>query len=465
MPTVAELQETQDKALYEMRELQGLAHRENRDLTEDENRRFDEQYAIINTVREQHDRAQRLALAERATIGFQPSQPSDNGEISDNRAGPTPHILRACELTERDAPGAIREANWQNEGTLRMGNAADLFRWMGNDPAIGSQMLLDMNALRGHSHHTPRPSYRGRRIDTDMRMREIPSTVASGAAVGETFSSDLERARLAYDSVYDVATVITTERGEPMHFVQMDDTHNKATRIAESGTISGREVPNFTRFTLTTYSYNSDIILIPFQMLQDNIINLESELGSIMGTRIGRALADDFTEGSGTDQPMGIVTAAVNSGHTMRNAGLTYSAVADIYSALGRAWRANARWMFNKTTEAQFIKLVGSNGIPIWLPQNMATGQPGQILGMPYSFNDVMPDYGTAGHKALLFGDMSTYYVRDVAQMHFVRSESRFMELGQVAYTLTTRHAGGLRTPSSSGSVETSPVLYAACVA
>jgi HK97 family phage major capsid protein len=130
------------------------------------------------------------------------------------------------------------------------------------------------------------------------------------------------------------------------------------------------------------------------------------------------------------------------------------------------AYRSNkAQWMFHDTALATLkqIKAV-EDGRPIWLP-GLAVNAPDTILGYQYIINQAMPQ-AEAEAKAILFGDFSYYFIRDVQDIRVLRLEERFAEYLQVGFLAFLRTDGVFASPtaivggSEQSANESAPVKY-----
>jgi len=75
----------------------------------------------------------------------------------------------------------------------------------------------------------------------------------------------------------------------------------------------------------------------------------------------------------------------------------------DMRTALKGMYRRNARWLFNRFTEGEIMKLKDANGNYILKPQ-VAVGQDSLLLGYPMTISDSMPDIA-ADSLSIAFGD------------------------------------------------------------
>ena len=134
--------------------------------------------------------------------------------------------------------------------------------------------------------------------------------------------------------------------------------------------------------------------------------------------------------GSGSGEPTGIVTAAVTAGNTNvfpngETAAVAYNDLVNIEHAVDPAYRENAssKWMFSDALLKLLKKLVDGQSRPLWQPGLTASFQQGaavmtgskpKILEHEYVINQDMA-VPAASASTVLFGDMSTFKVRDVA--------------------------------------------------
>ena len=83
-----------------------------------------------------------------------------------------------------------------------------------------------------------------------------------------------------------------------------------------------------------------------------------------------------------------------------------------------------------------------TNGMPLWQP-GLVQGQPDRILGYPFVINQDVAAMA-ASAKAIVFGDLSKYLIRDVRDVTLLRLDERYAENHQVAFLAFSRHDGDL---------------------
>jgi HK97 family phage major capsid protein len=187
--------------------------------------------------------------------------------------------------------------------------------------------------------------------------------------------------------------------------------------------------------------------------MEDSSVDMASFLGQALGTRLARITNNHFTVGTGSSQPKGITVAAADSGvTTAATAAVTRDELVSTMMSVDPAYRANAKWMFSDTVLQYILKLTDDTNQPLWLPGN--NGPVGDtILGMPYVVNQDMPT--GAGAKAIAFGDLSKYLVREVTDIQFLQLNERYADYHQVGFLAFLRADGDLLDAG------TNPVKYA----
>jgi HK97 family phage major capsid protein len=257
------------------------------------------------------------------------------------------------------------------------------------------------------------------------------------------FADALMEALLWFGGVSDGNVgILNTPTGNTMPYPTINDTYNR-------GRVMGENVQTVeTDFVFGTVSFSayilcSDLVLIPLALLQDSYFDLESWSAHLLGVRIGRQLNYVGTVGSGTNQPTGIVTAAVAAGNvfqlgTGNTATIGYSNLVDVMHLVNPNHREkpSSKWMFSDTMLKLIKKLVDGNNRPLWQPgltssfQDGATvigpGKP-QILGAEYVINDDMAVPSSDAYTAL-FGDMSTFKVRKIGEPTILVLSERYAD-------------------------------------
>jgi HK97 family phage major capsid protein len=256
-----------------------------------------------------------------------------------------------------------------------------------------------------------------------------------------------------FGGLMQLANVITTSTGNPLQWPTNDDTGsvgailNEHSAIAEAGVTIGTK-------TVGAFMYTSKLVRVSLQLLQDSAFDLDTWLPRKLGERIGRAVADDLVNGTGTTEPFGILPTAVSgtttaltaanfmSGGGGAGAHLGYDAIINLEHSVDPAYRARGNCRFLLSDQALKIlrKYKDQDGRPLWQPVPVP-GMPATINGQPYTIDQAMPS-GTTGagdfaatHRPVLFGDFRAgLLVRQALDVQAVRLAERYAEMLQVGF-------------------------------
>ena len=111
----------------------------------------------------------------------------------------------------------------------------------------------------------------------------------------------------AFGGMRAVAQVIRTAMGNDMSFPTSDGTSEVGELIAQNTTATAAD-PTFGTVAVVTYKFSSKIVAVPFELLQDNQIDVAAFVENRLVQRIGRITNQFFTTGTGTSQPRGVIT-------------------------------------------------------------------------------------------------------------------------------------------------------------
>lgn len=279
------------------------------------------------------------------------------------------------------------------------------------------------------------------------RAQGIGSTGIGGALVNPTFYGTLTSALKDYNGVRQIAKILQTSNGSNISMPCLDDTANAGTIIAENGSITETAL-TFTSKTSTPYKFSSGQILTSYELLQDSLIDVESLVAQSAGVRIGRAEEDFFTIGTGSGQPQGVVTGSYAGATCAATNAITIDEVLDLFFSLDPAYKQSTgcAFMCHSSVLSSLSKLRGADGHPV-LSNNysQADGRVPTIMGYPVVINQHMASTLAANNKVLLFGDFSSYLVRDVAGdggLTIIRQSETYATSGQIGWVAIHRSGG-----------------------
>lgn len=255
----------------------------------------------------------------------------------------------------------------------------------------------------------------------EMRAQTAGTGSAGGFLVPDEMMRSLVQAMAAWGPMYDddFCMVINTTGGGTIPIPGVDDTAGRAAATATEGaklTDDGGQDAAFTRKTLGEFMYDTEWLRLSLQLLTGSMENAEQVMNGLLAKRLGRTANDKLTIGSGSGEPMGIVTGAT-AGHTAAAvAAIAPDDLLDLYHSIDPAYRGSPKFraQFNDNTLLALHKLKDGDGN--YLLRQAPDGSGRLTVGavsVPYAVNQAMADIG-ANARSMIMGDHGTYFVRKV---------------------------------------------------
>lgn len=291
-------------------------------------------------------------------------------------------------------------------------------------------------------------------ISQNPKISNVMSTTTDsqgGYTVPVETAERLIETMKSFGGMRRVATVIATATGSNMEFPTSDETSAVGELVAENVSVSDSD-PSFGVKNIAAWMYSSKAVAVPFQLLQDNVVDLDTWIFRALATRLHRITNTHFTTGTGTNQPNGVVTASGlgKTGAAGQVTSVIYDDFVDLEHSVDPAYRelGNCTWMMNDGSIKIFKKLKDGNGLPLWMP-GIVSGDANTILGYEYTVNQDIAVMA-ASAKSILFGDFSKYLIRDAMDILMFRmTDSAYTKKGQVGFLSFLRSDGELLDASA----------------
>ena len=378
-----QMREKRGALVEQMQGMVAAAKAEGRNLSNEENEKFD---AISNEVDELRSAAARIERSEELK-----KEMAAKAEVRDN------------------APAAKVEARDAFNAYLRKGMNG-----------INSAEARALAELRG--------------TDTQITTNDglggflVPENWSDFVSATELFKSDIEQ----------VATVIRTANGQHFNLPANDDTAVVAAILGE-GTAETVSDMTFTNVKFEPFTYSSKIVKVSNQLISDNAFDLGSFVGGQLANRLKRGINAHLTTGDASSKPQGIVTGSTLGKTAASATAVTVSEVMDLFYSVDASYRnaPGAAFMMNSAT-AKAVRVLGfgsSNDFPAYVP-GMTVGEPDMLFGKPVYINEDMDGIAT-GNKSIIFGDLKQYYVHEAGGVQLLRLAERFadaLSTGYIAY-------------------------------
>jgi HK97 family phage major capsid protein len=292
-----------------------------------------------------------------------------------------------------------------------------------------------------------------------------------GFTVPSLIASQLYDAMKAYGAMRATSEILKTADGKPLSYPTSDGTAEVGEWIAQNTTATALD-PVFGTASLNVFKASSKIVAVPFELLQDSTIDMETFVQNRLAQRIGRVGNLAFTVGTGTTQPDGIVPKASlgKVGTTGQTLTIIYDDIVDVIHSVDPAYRGTgSAFMTGDASLKVLRKIKDTAGRPIWTPSydggmqvginnkvNQASGGNGgytsqttpvvfdYLLGYPVWVNNDIA-VPAANAKSMIFGALNYYKIRDAMEVQMFRfTDSVYTKLGQVGFLAWCRMGGNL---------------------
>lgn len=270
-----------------------------------------------------------------------------------------------------------------------------------------------------------------RRFDANFQAAQTTTSGGGGGyAVPNSNMAPLVEALKLSTGVLPYCTILQSDSGSDLP-VPADNETSILGEIVNEGVAATEQDATFTSVTLNAFLYSSKIMRVSLQLLDDSSFDFAGFVMRACGQRIGRAMASHLIVGTGANQPRGIAVAAPVGKTAASATAVTYDELLDLQHSVDPLYRASGTWVFNDLTYAALRKLKDTQSRPLF--GDLASSSPMTLLGRPIAIDPNMPSMAT-GNKAILFGDLSLYYVRLVRDMRLMRLAERYAEFHQVGF-------------------------------
>jgi HK97 family phage major capsid protein len=273
------------------------------------------------------------------------------------------------------------------------------------------------------------PAWREKRlIRSGVGARELRDLVSDTDALGgNTVPTSFQRQLVEYVEFYTGArnlnvTVLTTQSGEALEIPNVATRSTAA--IRGEGTAIGEVDATFGQATLNAWKYGV-LTQVSNELLTDTGIDMLGFIARDTAQAIARITDTDYVTGSGSNKPKGIMTTqAVGATAQTASTGVpSYGNLVDlVYSVNPQARALGAYWFTLDTNAAKIRRITDTTGRPLWEP-TLTAGEPDRLMGYPMVLDPNVAAFATAGGTHMAFGNFSSYYIRDVASVRFERSD------------------------------------------
>ena len=267
-----------------------------------------------------------------------------------------------------------------------------------------------------------------------------------GYTVPSEFEHQLVEALQEENIMRGLVHVITTASGDRK--IPIVTSYGNASWIEEEQQIPESDVA-FGQITLGAHKL-ATAIRISQELLQDSAFDMASYIAHEFQRRAGAAEEEAILTGDGSHKPIGLLhdTLGAQVGVTTGSAtAITADELIDLQHSLKSGYRRKAAFIMNDATIKAVRKLKDGQGQYIWQP-SIRDGVPDMLLNTRIYMSNYMP-LPEAGHKIILYGDYSYYWLADRAGRTLQRLNELYAMTDQIGFKLTERLDGRLILPEA----------------
>ena len=278
----------------------------------------------------------------------------------------------------------------------------------------------------------------------EMRALSKGTTTAGGYLVPIDMYNQIIRSLRFQGSFGSLATEIVTDSGETIN-VPANTAHGVATWTAESISFTASD-ETFAQVALGAYKASTKII-VSEELLEDSAFSLDSFLATEFGERLGVLEETAYILGDGTGKPQGLLATDATANITLATAAVgnstafTYAGLVTAIFTLPVQYRNNASWIVNDGSARNLYLMVDGQQRPLWSVNVSETG-PDTFLGYPIYTHPDVPAPAISKISAL-FGDWKrAYTIRRVSGIGLQRQNELHSDNGQVGFRAYERVDG-----------------------
>jgi len=289
---------------------------------------------------------------------------------------------------------------------------------------------------------------RGEIRSYDFEKRDVTKG-STGSPVPTSFYDQVILLARTVGPMLETSTILNTAGGENLQIPSLS-AYSTGTVTSEGNAI-GESDPTFNSFvTLGAFKY-SFLTQVSRELIEDAGVDILGFLAAQTGNAMGYAVNEALTTGTGTVQPNGIVNRA---GSAVTGTALNPTAdnlIDLVYSidTMGRRLPGTG-FQMNSASIANVRKLKDNAGQYLFTPSLSADARD-LLLGYPIFENPAMASAASAA-KPVIFGNLPSYYVRQVGGLKLDRSDDFAFSSDLVTFRATFRVDGNL--------IQTSHVKY-----
>lgn len=283
---------------------------------------------------------------------------------------------------------------------------------------------------------------RGEMRSYEFEKRDVTKTSTGSPVPTSFYNRIIELARFV-GPMLETSTILNTAGGENLQIPSLSAySATQGTATAEAAAFSEAD-PTFNSFvTLGAYKYGF-LIQVTRELVEDAGVDILGFLADQIGNTMGITANSRLTLGTGTVEPNGIVPRAGSGVASTATSLAADDLISLVYSLDTVARRLpGSGFMMNANTVAAVRKLKDNSGQYLFSP-SMNSEDRDLLLGHRIYENPAMSNVGSAV-KSVIFGNLSSYFVRQVGGIRIDRSDDYAFNQDLITFRAQVRLDGNL---------------------
>lgn len=178
------------------------------------------------------------------------------------------------------------------------------------------------------------------------------------------------------------------------------------------------------------------------RFIEDMHFNIEKYLPNEFARRFGRSEEQFFINGTGVNEPTGLLITAETGHYIDTSDSLSYDDIISLFFAAKPEFRKNGVWLMNDNTALILRTLKDINGNYLWRQSDDT------ILGKPVIISPYMPDIA-ANSIPVAFGDLSYFWILERQPLSVKILTELYVRENQTGYAAYERIDGKLIRPEA----------------
>jgi HK97 family phage major capsid protein len=272
----------------------------------------------------------------------------------------------------------------------------------------------------------------------DLGVGAVAGSITGGSQlVAPAFYPVLTAAQLAYGGLVNIVNQRSTDTGASMKAGFVNDT-TSGLQVWGEDTAATEVDPVLSTSTSNTTKYNTGVILVTIEELQDSFFDIEAFLRDLMGQRLYRGLAKFASQGSSDGSYVSLWSNAVSGATSASPTAIGYGDILALYGSLDPAYLPGSSFLLSANTRLAILGVTDTTGRPLFQPALSAPAGAdalGTLMNRPVVLDQFAPSIA-ATHTALAFGDFKAFYtMRNVGQFEIARDPYTYLvSKGAVAF-------------------------------